>query len=214
MTRSNGGCYYTTTGTSWTAGAAYGGSGGAIASNNAGTFVAVGRNIGSSAPGIATSTNNGVAWTARTVPSNMPSNATVNYVTWQNSLFIVCDQFGNIGSSPDGITWTAKGTISPVSSVQGNVVYLSATGLYYVNQWYSSDLINWYQLPQTQYLTYALYVNADMVTDGTYIYQSNGTARSWKPYNYNTSTQFIVPNYGSIGVGTPPVAGATYYIKT
>jgi hypothetical protein len=216
LLRSNGGSYYTTNGTSWTVGGSWGSAnlGSSIISNNAGTFVAVGRTVASTAPGIATSTNNGVTWTARTVPSNIPTSAAVAHVTWQNNLFIVCDTLGNVGSSPDGITWTAKGKISNVSSVASRIIYLSATGLYYANQWYSADLITWYLLPQSPGLSYAVYVANDMVTDGTYIYRSDGSAKSWKPYNYNTSTQFVVPNYGADGAGPVPVAGATYYIKT
>jgi hypothetical protein len=209
--RNQGQTYYTTNGTSWAAGGTALGtaSASAIVSNNAGTFVAVGKNVGNTLPGISTSTNNGVTWTARTIPSNMTTGY-INSVTWQNSLFIAVDQYGNVGSSPDGITWTAKGNCGLASQIQ----YLSATGLYYANQKYSSDLVNWYQLPSSPSSTIANYTNTLMVNDGTYIYNSNGTARAWKPFSYNTSTQFVVPNFGGNASGNVAVAGAYYYIKT
>jgi hypothetical protein len=93
----------------------------------------------------------------------------------------------------------------------GNIVYLASTGLYYGAGYYSPDLINWYVLPlapgQTQF------TNTRQVTDGTRIFTYTGI--TYNPfYTYNTSTQFIVPNYGGNALGPSPVLGGYYNIKT
>ena len=200
--------WYTTTGSSWTAGGNLP-TGGVVYNNatipyGASLFAAPGRV--STTPCVFTSAD-GVAWTQRTWPG---AGFSVVKMTYQNSLFIGIDTSYNICSSSDGITWTYKGTIPSLAGFT-NIVYLAATGLYYASGYYSLDLITWYVLPVAPGAV--TYTGTEMVTDGTSIV-ANGYGTTWKPYPYNTSTQFIVPNFGGNALGPAPVNGAYYNIKT
>jgi len=213
--------YSTTNGTTWAAGGATGHLS-RSATYGAGLIVSVGTTTALTTPYIATSTDGGT-WTSRTVPAGT-LGTDFYFVNFQNSLFIATSSNGTIVSSPDGITWTLKGQLP--KTISGQVLYLSATGIYYVNGYGSTDLINWFVLPNTIQAPYALQYQA---TDGTRLFSNSST---YNPFPYTTGTQFIVPNFGPNGFGgsiafvagsanpnvplisTGSSYGAYYYIKT
>jgi len=209
---SGGASYYSTTnGTSWSAG----GSTGIVSNANmmvyaAGLLVVGGGTSGNASAYIATSTD-GTTWTSRTIPSGATTNSAVQYITYQNSLFIATTTQGAVYTSPDGITWTFK---TQNSNINGQVMYLAATSTYYVNGYYSTDLVNWGLIPVA--IGQTAYIAQKNSTDGTRIYAVNGFyIKTYNPfYSYTTSTQFIVPNYGVFYQGSIPIYGAYYYIKT
>ncbi|CAB5170570.1 Phage tail collar domain containing protein [uncultured Caudovirales phage] len=103
------------------------------------------------------------------------------------------------------------------------VMYCS--GLYFCGPFYSSDLVTWRLIPPFQLTannTSAYYpVSGYPITDGTKVYYTgfainyNGSASVYTPssaitpYNYTTSTQFVVPNLVSL-----QAPNQYFYIKT
>ncbi len=205
---------YSTDGITWSAGGALPASFWAqdVAYGNS-TLVAVGRTTssGTGTAKIATSTD-GTTWTSRTPHANMLGLAGI---TFQNSQFIVTDATNNIFTSSDGITWTQKysysATTSPFSNAGASpvnrVAYNAADARYYFASSYSTDLITWYRVPYSQVYASTIGQMGECASDGTRLYNTYGAV--YNPLPYNTSTQFIVPNF-AITV----TAGAYYYIKT
>ena len=71
----------------------------------------------------ATSTDGGLTWTARTLPAANQSGQ----VAFGNGVFMVVDYVANQAyTSPDGITWTAKGSASV-----SNVLFITFAGGYF-----------------------------------------------------------------------------------
>lgn len=210
---------YTTDGVTWSNGGTLPNSGycsyGApfkTAAYGAGLFVIGGYASALGTAGVYTSPD-GLVWTRRTWPG---SGTQIYFLDYVNSQFIATDSSGYICTSPDGITWTFK-SMQPGFGTTSWIVYLAPTGLYYggntaaSSSFVSSDLITWYPLPIAA--GGANYVSQYMVTDGTSIV-AGANATTWKPFPYNTSTQFIVPNAGGLLQGQAPIAGVQYYIKT
>ena len=205
---------YSTDGLTWTAGGALPASFYAqdVAYGNS-TLVAIGRtsSSGTGTAKIATSPD-GTTWTSRTPHANMLGLAGI---TFQNSQFIVTDATNNIFTSSDGITWTQKysysATTSPFSNAGASpvnrVAYNAADARYYFASSYSTDLITWYRVPYSQVYASTIGQMGECASDGTRLYNTYGAV--YNPLPYNTSTQFIVPNF-AITV----TAGAYYYIKT
>jgi hypothetical protein len=171
-------------------------------------FVVIGFQYGTTTARLLTSPD-GITWTSRTLPTQLSGNKlcyiTNNFGTGGG--LIVVDTAGNIATSTNATTWTYAGTNTAV----GNIIYLSSTGLYYGSGTYSTDLVNWNTLPRKS--GYGGYTGFLQVSDGTRIY--NATSNSvYNPLPYNTSTQFIVPDFGQNALGSSPAYGAYYYIKT
>jgi hypothetical protein len=213
---------YTTDGVTWSNGGTLPNSGyisyslpSKSAAYGASLFVMGGYASATANPGIYTSPD-GLTWTRRTWAGNT-STGSISYVDYVNSQFIAVDSTGNLCTSPDGTTWTFKSLIPTSSGTWQYVVYLASTGLYYYSNglanasYVSIDLVNWVLVPIAA--GSINYVSPYMVTDGTSIV-SGGGGTTWKPFPYNTSTQFIVPNAGVLLQGQAPIAGVQYYIKT
>jgi hypothetical protein len=200
--------YSTNSGVSWASGTTVSNFNSYSAAYGASIIVAVGYDYYNGNPPKIYTSPDGGTWTSRTVPSGMIGR--LNYVAFTNSLFIAADLYGNVCSSADGITWTYKGN----AGVSGEAVYLAATSTYYMNGRYSSDLITWSNLPIASNV--GPYVSTFTASDGTRVYGINSNVlvgTSWNPFPYTTGTQFIVPNFGSNGLGNNPF-GAYNYIKT
>jgi hypothetical protein len=172
-----------------------------FAAGSVNLVVSVGGNAGAAA--IATTPGTGsVTWTSRTVPGGVSGE--FKYLSFQNSQLIAVSTGGSVCTSSNGTTWTLKSVLPTGPS---RIVYLASTGYYYGNGVYSSDLVTWYTLPTTSYG----YTGIEQVTDGTRVITSGAT--SWRPFPYDTSTQFIVPSFGNNGMNSD-TWGAYYYIKT
>jgi hypothetical protein len=147
----------------------------------------------------------GITWTSRTVPTQLATNR-LYYLSYSNNTLVVQDANGNLASSTDAVNWTFKTT----QTTANQVAYLASTGYWYGNGVFSPDLVNWALLPKRS--GYSDYTSIFNISDGTRLYSNAGAA--YLPQPYTTSTQFIVPDYGSLGLGSAPVFGSTYYIKT
>lgn len=75
---------------------------------------------------IAYSSDDGVSWTNVTL---FGSNTTVNRIVWNGSLFVLC-WAGGVKTSPDGVTWTDRG--SPLSTEVDGAAWSPTLGLWVI----------------------------------------------------------------------------------
>jgi hypothetical protein len=121
---------------------------GASSANYSGTAITYGAGmlLAISSPGnvVVTSTD-GVTWTLRT--TNLPATAGYTWgVAYGNGLFVAVRNDGSCYSSPDGLTWTARGqlasytTYGPVTFGGGRFIVVVTTAGAYCT---STDGMNW-----------------------------------------------------------------------
>ena len=167
--------YYSTNGTSYSAGTTMGTNNVAReAVYGSGIVVVSARNNSTNVPYIATTTD-GTSITTRSLPVGISAAAGVYYrLAFVNNLFVLVDSLGAVASSSDGINWTLKAAAYTLNTItgfnqgpylnsfnsypsptSGGQAVLYINGFYFTGNpssasgvvFYSSDLITWKTIP-------------------------------------------------------------------
>lgn len=142
---------------------------------------------------IRTSTN-AINWTLRT--SNTTSQ--IGYLLYGGGQFLYSGGQSLLGTSTDAINWTTRS----FGAVSNGLAY--GAGYYATGQWVSKDAITWVPRSNSNGSNLVIMCYGDNGFVHTYYSGLGGSGglRSWYPYTYDITTEFVPPSVVPFSNGT------------